>query len=165
MGLIVFASDMEVEMARLKSSAEATNTAAKGCTLDPVTSSSWDQWYAGVVEFCGRKVVSIRYPWDPPNVLLASANGSDTIIAYEKELTAWQQRLSAKCPSVPSLSPFGGPSGLPDALTALKYVALAAGFVGVAYTVGKLVPLIPSAKMRAARSRPTAPKLASSPSR
>lgn len=143
MALVVFASDVAAEQARTLSNAQATDAAVQSCTaLDATTKSEWAAFYGQLTRFCQTPVYNFPRPW-VSNYLLADGNTGNTMLAYESQLQAWQQRISALCTNAPpSLTTFDpNPAGI-QVSGWLKYGAIIAGFVGTAYVVGEVAPII-----------------------
>ena len=103
-------------------------------TIDATTKQEWTVFYAGLVSFCQQPVCSFWYPWMPSNCLMATANTGDTMLAYEKMLLAWQQRIAAVCANAaPGLSVFNPEPAAAQISDWLKYGAIIAAFLGTAY--------------------------------
>lgn len=144
MPLFVWPSDIAAEQERLKAKLDAYNAVVASCTgLDPVTLAGWNAFYTAASDFCSKTPTWI--PW-PGNTSWASPNMGNTVVSYEKEMLAWQQKLSAKCQSdVPLFSvydPSSGSAGVGDTVVSvLKFGAIIAVAVGGAYVVKKGVEL------------------------
>lgn len=153
MGVIVFPGDIAAEMKRTQATANAINIAVNACAgLDTTLKAEWTSFYQGLSEWDAR--VPGWFPWSD---LPTTANAGDSMLTWEKQLLAWQQRLAGYCPSVaPSFVVFTPTAPIdvpPGALSALRYIGVAIGIVAIVWGVSKVVPLIPSAKMRAANRR------------
>lgn len=137
---IWFPSDIASQQAQLLANATSTNVLVQSCTaLDSATSSAWGTFYQSVQAFCALEPVWAFPIWH--NEVYTSGSLADELQSYQVQLVAWQQKLSAKCTSIVQTPP---PGGLPNATVsawtpAIKYAAIAAGFVGTAYAIGKLV--------------------------
>lgn len=113
-------------------------TVASCAKLDAPTRASWASFYAGIKDYG-----AIDYGW-----FTTTGEAADRAQFLQRELYAWQQKLSATCKlSVPSVDPNKPPGG-DDLATALKYGAIAAGFVGSAYIVGKVLDWLPKPPVR-----------------
>jgi hypothetical protein len=138
----------------------ATNTAVAACTqLDAATQSQWGQWYSATTTFCAEVPV-LLFPTGT-NETLATGAFIDQLELYQRELLAWQQRLSTKCalaPVVPLQAPnsisnlFAGLSN-PELNRTIQYMAAAAAVVAAAYLGSQVVALLPSARLRARTTR------------
>jgi hypothetical protein len=142
--LIITAGAVQAEQARTLTSAQTTNGGVQACTsLDPATRAGWAAFYAGLVAWCNTPIVN--FPWEgPSNAVVVTANTGDTMLAWETQLTAWQQRLAGKCPNLgPGLATFNpNPSG--EQWTQwLKWGAVIVGFAATAYIVGQVASFIP----------------------
>lgn len=112
----------------------ATNIAVTACTaLDPTTLGEWQTWYAGAYSFATTDAA-----W------LNTGTQADLGQQYQRELYAWQQRLSKTCSiAVPAVDPDKNQPDLTGVNQALRYAAIIAGFLGTAYIVGKAVEVLP----------------------
>ena len=100
MGLIVSASDIEAEQARTLASAQATDQTVQSCTtIDAATKAEWATFLASLTVWCQRPVCNFYwYPGIAPNCIIATADAGDTMLAFENQLQAWQQRIRASAP-------------------------------------------------------------------
>lgn len=148
MGIIVFPGDIASEQKRAQATADGINTAVASCTgLDPALKAQWTAFYQGLTDFTSKAP-----GWFPWSDLPTTANAGDTMLTYERELSAWQQKLSAVCPGVVTNFQVFQPSPPidlpPNALTFAKYLGIAAVAIAVVWGVSRVVPLIPTARMR-----------------
>jgi hypothetical protein len=143
-------SDLINLQKQLAADALNTNQTVAGCTnLDPATQTQWASFYAQVNAFTAQTPVWL-FAWGA-NEVLATGTRVDETQALQRELYAWQQKLSTKCTfAAPIVAP-GTPPG-PDFNTSLKYIAITAGFLGGAYVVARVASLLPSARERERRS-------------
>lgn len=156
---IITAGDVIAEQQRTLASANATNQAVQGCTtMDAGTKSQWAAFYAAITVWCNTPIINFWTPWAPDNSVVVTGDTGDTMMAYEAQLQAWQQKIAGACKNVPpGLSEFGASPAGEQASQALRWIAIIAGFVGTAYVVGKVVSLIPTASQRAAMRGEVAP--------
>lgn len=149
MGLIVTASDIEAEQARVLASAKEADQAVQACTgLDTGTKSQWDTFYASLTAFCQQPVCNFWYPGMPSNCLMATANTGDTMLAWANELQAWQQRIHGLCKNytAPGLSTFNPtPFSVSQATDLIRAAAVLAGIIAVAYVVHTAAPFVADA--------------------
>jgi hypothetical protein len=151
MSLIVFASDITSEQARLKAAADALEAGVTACAaLDPATRAGWDAFYKDLVLFAQKTAVTVPWPWES-NVVLATANTGDTVMAYEKQLEAWQQVLTPICNlKGPGFEKFQPTPLVPDSLTTvLRYAGIGAAFVAAAVVAVKVLAYVPRPAPRA----------------
>jgi hypothetical protein len=127
-------SDIVTLQTTLGADLEATNTGVQACTgLDATTLQEWNFFYAGANAFVHEDA-----NW------LATGTQADEGQEYQRQLIAWRQKLSVKCPNLaPVSSPGGGKQIDTGMTTALKYGAVIAGFLGTAYVVAKVSEFIP----------------------
>ena len=103
-----------------------------GCTaLSASTKASWQAFYAGVKIFTQQSAAWVN-----------TGTQADQGQALQRELYAWQQKLSATCPlTVPSINP-DAPKGPIDYNAALKWAGIIVGVVGVAYVTTEVVSTV-----------------------
>lgn len=146
--------DLAAAQQKLCASAASTDAAVQSCaSLDAATKTLWSAWYANAQTFCVEVPVWI---WaSGPHDVLATGAFVDRLELLQKELYAWQQRLSAKCALAPVVDQAQTSFGLGDPATqkTVQFVAGAAAVVAAAYLGTKVVALVPSAKLRARTAR------------
>jgi hypothetical protein len=152
--------DLIAAQKKLCASTASTNTSVTACTqLDATTQSQWAAWYATTTAFCAEVPVLLLPTGS--NETLATGSFIDQLELFQRELLAWQQRLSVKCslaPVVPLQAPnsvsnlFSGLSN-PETNRTIQYVAAASAVIAAAYLGTKVVDLLPSAKTRARAAR------------
>ena len=155
MAIVGFASDIVAEQKRTLANAQATDAAVQSCTgLDASTKAQWAAFYTQLTYFCNLPVYNFWWPWMPSEYLLANGNTGNTMLAYEAQLQAWQQRIAHLCPSAPpTLTTFDpNPTGV-QVSDWLKYGAIIAGFVGTAYAVAEVAPIAMELLALAPKSR------------
>jgi hypothetical protein len=144
---IIFPSDIQAVQQRLGAAASGTDGSVGTCAkLDNATRAAWLSFYSAVQAYVAMKPAVI--PWGSGEV---ATTGSlyDQGLSYEKELFAWQQKLSGVCAlAVPVFDPTPIASPINDFV---KWGAIAAGFLGSAYVVAKVVELIPKPAPRQPR--------------
>jgi hypothetical protein len=143
-------SDLLALQLQLATDAQNTNQTVAACTnLDAATQTQWAAFYAQVQTFTAQQPVWLLALGS--NQVLATGTRVDETQALQRQLYAWQQKLSAKCAfSAPIVAP-GNPPG-PDINSSLKYIAITASFLGTSYVVAKIASLLPSARERERRS-------------
>lgn len=146
---LVFSGDLEAEQTRLRAQADAVNTAVQACGADKLgadTVVAWTDFYTALVKITSKTPHTIPWPWywDSDTDVIAGANIADTILAYERELIAWQDRLAPKCTMPPRFDLHRDTTGQPPSQipTAIKWIGIAAAAIAGAYVVSKVVPLI-----------------------
>lgn len=138
------------------SRATSTNASVAACTqLDAATRAQWTAWYSSAQAFC-VEVPVLLFPFGA-NEVLATGSFIDQLELLQRELLAWQQRLSSKCALAPVID-LQAPSILaglsnPETTKTIQYVAGAAAVIAAAYLGAKVVDLLPSAKQRARTTR------------
>lgn len=123
---------------QLASDLAGTQQSVAACTkLDSATAASWAAFYQSVLAFTQDDAAWVN-----------TGTQADQGQAYQRELYAWQQKLSATCTlTVPSVNPDKG-KDMSGINTALKWGAVIAGFLGTAYIVGKIAPIVPRSAPR-----------------
>lgn len=136
--------EMQSAQSALSSSLEGTNTSVTSCAgLDAATRAEWQNFYDTVNAFARQTPVLFAVPWGT-NEAVATGTRADQLQGYQKELLAWQTKLSglpsAKgCSFAPSLAiPSSGATG--DQMTEIvKYGAIALAAVAGAFVVVKVL--------------------------
>lgn len=148
---IIWPSTAKAAEAELLAEASAWNTSVQA-SCDATTKASWAPFYSALVAFTST---------DPG--IWGLGGFMDRVQSWEDALYQWELFLQTKCPggTAPVINPAPPepPSPWPDVL---KWGAIAVGAVAVAYGVGKVVTLIPTAKERA-EARKLAPRLPTKP--
>lgn len=142
--LIITAGDIEQEQQRTLATAIGVDVAVKACTtLDATTLTEWNDFYTGLKTFCTQPVCNFWYPGMPTNCIMATASSGDTMMSWEKELQAWQARLTV-CPNTPpTLATYVASSPIPTGQTLtdiLMYGAVIVGVVGGVYVISSVLP-------------------------
>lgn len=135
MAFIIWPSDLQAELDRLAAGLNTFNTAVASCTgIDSTTLAEWNTFYAAASAYASKPA-----SWIPgwPGTTFTTADAGDTVLAYERELAAWQQRLSTVCKNAaPSFNVFSPtPIGADTVISALKFAAVIAVAAGGAYVV------------------------------
>jgi len=136
MALIWTAADQSAAQQLLLSNAQGTDSSVQSCTsLDSTDKSSWSTFYQAVQTFCAQVPVD-WFPFSTGEVLQTSGL-VDQLQAYQRQLYAWQQKLSKTCSiSVPITDPTAPPSGIENVT---KYVMVGAVVLGAAWIASSLV--------------------------
>jgi hypothetical protein len=139
---IWFPSDLRAVQQQLLADSAGVDQTVAGCpSLDAPTRASWASFYAGVKQFG-----SIDYGWTN-----TSGAAADQAQLLQRELFAWEQKLSTTCKlTVPTVDPTktAGADAASGLNNALKFGAIAAGFIGSAYIVGKVLDWLPKPPAR-----------------
>jgi hypothetical protein len=146
---IYLPSDMRALQARLLANLQATDQSVRQCNnLDQATRASWGLFYVSAFEFASQ---------DPGTFFFGTH--IDQGRSYEQDLYAWQQKIAKTCTlTLPQVDPSKRPGqpGEPGANATLdtlasivKWTAVLAGVVVGAYSVNKVIGLIPPAKRAA----------------
>ena len=159
LGLVALPSDAALALQRLAADSAAVNASVQGCpSLDAATHAEWAAYYSYLKTFTAQTPVWF-FPTAPTDVLTTGYLSED-IIQNQRQLLAWQQRLSTKCTAPPVEDPgalsstakllgqtLGGTASL------VPWIAGAVAVVAAAYLGGKVITLLPTAKMRARTNR------------
>jgi hypothetical protein len=153
---IITAGDVMAEQARTLTSAQQLDADIANCpSLDAGTLAAWKIFYAGITAWCKTPIINIWTPWAPPNSVVVTGDTGDTMLSWETQLTAWQQRVAKTCANVsPGLAPFNPSPAGEQATQWLRYGAIIAGFLATAYVVGKIATFIPKPAPRAPAPAP-----------
>ncbi len=141
---IITAGDVQAEQTRTLASAQATDQAVQTCaTIDPSVKQQWATFLASLTGWCKTPVVNIWTPWMPSNAIVVTGDTGDTMLSYETQLQAWQQKIAGLCVSPPGLAQFNpNPAGA-QATQWLRWGAVIVGFAATAYIVGTVAEFIP----------------------
>jgi len=158
---IITAGDVEAEQARTLSSAQTTDQAVQACTtIDVATKQQWATFLAALTKWCKTPVANIWAPWLSGDTIIVTGDTGDTMMAYETQLQAWQQKVAGLCKSTPPGLPEFDPNPAGSQATQwLRWGAVAIGFAATAYVVGTVASFIPrqaraaEPKLRRSRSR------------
>ena len=129
--------DLQTVQQQLLADAAGVDQTVGACTnLDAPTKASWQAFYQGVKAFGAQS-----FGW-----FNTTGAAADNAQALQRELYAWEQKLSTACRlTVPAFDPTS-PPGDPSKNTivqALKYAGILAGFLGTAYLVKTVTEYIP----------------------
>lgn len=128
---IVYPSTLADQKARIVAAAAGTDSSVKSCLkLDPTIVANWSLFYAALSAF---------FQEDPG--VWGWGSRYERGEAYEVELVAWQERLQAA--GCVLAVPIVHPPPAADITRIFQYAAWGAGFVAVAYVVGKVAPFVP----------------------
>jgi hypothetical protein len=143
---IITAGDVQAEQARTLASAQATNQTVQACTtMDAASKSEWNTFYQDLTNWCNTPIVNVWTPWLPSNAVVVTGDTGDTMMAYEGQLQAWQQKIAGFCKSAsPSLATFNPDASGATASQALRWGTVLVGFAATAYIIGTLARFIPS---------------------
>ena len=116
---------------QLDADLEGTNLSVTACTgLSSAMQASWQAFYASAKAFTQESAA-----W------LNTGTQADQGQALQRELYAWQQKLSALCSlTVPSVDPDKNKPA--DLSTYFKWGAVIAGVIGVAYVTGQVASTV-----------------------
>jgi hypothetical protein len=148
---IITAGDVQAEQARTLASAQTTDQAVQACTtMDAATKSEWATFYGTLTAWCQTPVVNFWTPFLSTGTVVVTGDTGDTMMAYETQLQAWQQKIAGICKATPpGLTTFDPDPAGAQATQWLRYGAIIAGFIGTAYVVGEVVQFIPKPIARA----------------
>lgn len=158
---IITAGDVMAEQQRTLASAQQLNTDIQNCaTLDAGTRAAWQTFYAGLTAWCQTPIVNFWTPFIPDNAIVVTGDTGNTMLAWESQLTAWQQRVSKTCANVSAgLAPFNpAPSGEDTTTQWLRWGAVIVGFAATAYIVGQVARFVPTPAPRQPAPVKPAPK-------
>jgi len=137
---IVYASTLEDQKARVMAAASGTNNSVKLCPqLGPTAIANWGLFYAALTAF---------FQEDPG--IWGWGSRYERGEAYENELTAWQEKLQASGCAL--AVPIVHPPPQADLTKIAQYAAWGAGFLAVAYVVGKVTEFLPHPAPRSSPS-------------
>jgi len=140
-----FPGDLQAVQQQLLADASGVDQTVTGCTgIDAATKASWESFYLGLKAFGAQS-----FGWF--NTTSAAADQAQLL---QRELYAWEQKLSTTCKlTVPMVDPTqtSGAAASSNLMTAVKYGAVIAGFVGSAYIVGKTLEWLPKPPAREKR--------------
>jgi hypothetical protein len=125
---------------RLLATAQSVDKSVQQCgALDSTTRASWGLFYASIIDFAREDVP-----------FFGTGQFSDQLSVNEQELYTWQQKLGVMCTlNLPLFNPTVTDPESATLLQFARYGLLAAGIIGGAYTVGKIVEfakLVPGTK-------------------
>lgn len=125
------ADEMSTAMANLQQAADAVNASVGACAaLDAASKTGWAGFYQTVSAFAAPANRPAHW-WD------TSGTQADELQAFQRELQAWQAKLSAKCPvNVGLVAP--PPAVGPQVENAIKWAAIGVGAIAVAVVVSKV---------------------------
>ena len=142
---LITASDVEAEQKRTKVQADADNAAIMACSgIDAGTKTQWASFYNELSAWCGRTIYNLPWPWAwfDSTGSVVDGNVGDTMIAYERQLTAWEQRLAPKCPGLgPGFESHDTPTDT-GTVSLVKWGAILVASLAGAYVVSQVVPPI-----------------------
>jgi hypothetical protein len=149
---IITAGAVQAEQQRTLASAQATDQAVQACAaMSDGEKANWATFYAGLKTWCTTPIVNFWAPWNPDNAIVVTGDTGSTMMSYEAELAAWQQRIAGKCANAPpGLSTFN-PEPAGGAPQWEKWAVVGIGFVATATIVAYVARLIPAAHERAPR--------------
>jgi hypothetical protein len=135
MALIWTAAEQASAQALLLSNAQGTDSSVQACTgISSTDKSSWTTFYTALQGFCAQ-VPANFFPTG--NEVLQTSGLYDQLEVYQRQLYAWQQKLSKTCSiSVPVVDPTTPPSGVENIT---KYLAIGAVALGAAWIASSLV--------------------------
>jgi hypothetical protein len=122
----------------LLTAVKGTSESVKACTtIDAQVKTTWGAWSDDVEAWLSKEIDSPSW--------LGLGSQMDQIETYTLELLRWQKTLNGYCDNV--ISPVVDPTQVPASQdwwkSALEWTVVGVVTVGVAYTVGQVVQLIP----------------------
>jgi hypothetical protein len=122
----------------LLTAVKGTDASVASCTkLDAQVKTTWSAWSSDVEAWLAKEVDSPSW--------LGLGSQMDQIEIYTQELLRWQKTLNGTCDDI--ISPVVDPTQVPANQewwkSALEWTVVGVVTVGVAYTVGQVVTLIP----------------------
>lgn len=128
--------EMFAAQGNLAQAADAINASVSACTaLDATTRSGWQGFYTNLKAFTAQKPALL---YAGPGEALTTGPRADQLQSLQNELTAWQNKLSAKCNLNPGLSQ--APPVGPQLESIIRWAAIGVGAVAVAVVVTRVVP-------------------------
>ena len=161
---LITAADVEAEQQRTLAQANIDNTAVQACiasgAVDAVTGQQWTTFFTNLTAFCQKQIYNFPWPttWGNSNDVIVTGDTGETMMAYEAQLVAWENKLRPKCSAMGDFMRLKGPSPVSDNFTAVvKWIAIGLVAVAGAYIVSKvatpLLGLLPARSERGARKK------------
>lgn len=143
---VITAGDVQAEQARTLASAQTTDQAVQMCTtMDAATKAQWATFYTTLVQWCNTPIVNFWTPWNASNAIVVTGDTGDTMMAYEAQLQAWQQKVAGLCKNAgPGLTRFNPDPAGGAAPQWERWAVVGVGIAGTAYIVGQIARFIPS---------------------
>jgi hypothetical protein len=130
---------VKLQRAKLLADAQGIDAAVQRCgALDEATRANWGLFYAGVVN-----VARAEIPF------FGVDDAADSTATVQGQLFEWGKRLGPVCPlNMPLFDPSTPDTETAPTLQLARYATVAIVAIGGAYTIGKLVELLPKGRGR-----------------